>query len=118
MLQKLGCQTPCWDQARLSSLVNKQVRTCTCSPAFLLYLVVKHLVDLHHFRLFYTARVPQPMLLKTAVQIAVTVSVLAQTSLTIFYLTDDVNFWRKSSFREVAAHCSLLTAHCSLNTAL
>ena len=24
-LQKLGCQTPCWDQARLSSLVNKQV---------------------------------------------------------------------------------------------
>ena len=24
-VQKLGCQTPCWDQARLSSLVNKQV---------------------------------------------------------------------------------------------
>ena len=24
-LQKLGCQKPCWDQARLSSLVNKQV---------------------------------------------------------------------------------------------
>ena len=22
-LQKLGCQKPCWDQARLSSLVNK-----------------------------------------------------------------------------------------------
>ena len=25
-LQKLGCQKPCWYQARLSSLVNKQVR--------------------------------------------------------------------------------------------
>ena len=25
VLQKLGCQKPCWDQARLSSLVNKQV---------------------------------------------------------------------------------------------
>ena len=73
-------------------------------------------MDLHHFRLFYTARVPQPMLLKTAVQIAVTVSVLAQTSLTIFYLTDDVNFWRKSSFREVAAQCSLLTEYCTLVT--
>ena len=24
-LQKLGCQKACWDQARLSSLVNKQV---------------------------------------------------------------------------------------------
>ena len=24
-LQKVGCQKPCWDQARLSSLVNKQV---------------------------------------------------------------------------------------------
>ena len=24
-LQKLGCQKPCWDQARLSSLINKQV---------------------------------------------------------------------------------------------
>ena len=24
-LQELGCQKPCWDQARLSSLVNKQV---------------------------------------------------------------------------------------------
>ena len=24
-LQKLGCQKPYWDQARLSSLVNKQV---------------------------------------------------------------------------------------------
>ena len=24
-LQKLGCQKPCWDQTRLSSLVNKQV---------------------------------------------------------------------------------------------
>ena len=24
-LQKRGCQKPCWDQARLSSLVNKQV---------------------------------------------------------------------------------------------
>ena len=24
-LQKLGCQKPCWVQARLSSLVNKQV---------------------------------------------------------------------------------------------
>ena len=24
-LQKLGCQKPCWDQARLSSVVNKQV---------------------------------------------------------------------------------------------
>ena len=24
-LQKMGCQKPCWDQARLSSLVNKQV---------------------------------------------------------------------------------------------
>ena len=24
-LQKLACQKPCWDQARLSSLVNKQV---------------------------------------------------------------------------------------------
>ena len=24
-LQKLGCQKPCWDQVRLSSLVNKQV---------------------------------------------------------------------------------------------
>ena len=23
-LQKLACQKPCWDQARLSSLVNKQ----------------------------------------------------------------------------------------------
>ena len=31
-LQKLGCQKPCWDQARLSSLVNKQValRYTTC----------------------------------------------------------------------------------------
>ena len=27
-LKKLGCQTPCWDQARLSSLVNKQA-DCT-----------------------------------------------------------------------------------------
>ena len=81
--------------------------------------MVKHLVDLHHFRLFYMARVPQPMLLKTAVQIAVTVSVLAQAGLTIFYLTDDVNYWRKSSFRRylLTAHCSLLTVHCSLNTA-
>ena len=26
-MQKLGCQKPCWDQARLSSLVNKQVET-------------------------------------------------------------------------------------------
>ena len=25
VMQKLGCQKPCWDQARLSSLVNKQV---------------------------------------------------------------------------------------------
>ena len=24
-LHKLGCQKPCWDQTRLSSLVNKQV---------------------------------------------------------------------------------------------
>ena len=24
-LQKLGCQKPCWDQATLSSIVNKQV---------------------------------------------------------------------------------------------
>ena len=24
-LPKLGCQKPCWDQARLSSLVNKEV---------------------------------------------------------------------------------------------
>ena len=24
-LQKLGCQKPCWDQAKPSSLVNKQV---------------------------------------------------------------------------------------------
>ena len=23
-VQKLGCQKPCWDQARLSSLLNKQ----------------------------------------------------------------------------------------------
>ena len=26
-LQKQGCQKPCWDQARLSSLVNNQVVT-------------------------------------------------------------------------------------------
>ena len=26
-LQKLDCHKPCWDQARLSSLVNKQVDT-------------------------------------------------------------------------------------------
>ena len=85
--------------------------------------MVKHLVDLHNFRLFYTARVPQPMLLRTAVQIAVTVSVLAQTSLTILYLTDDINYWRKSAFRQVivtahyTAHCTLHTAHCTLHTA-
>ena len=30
-LQKLGCQKSCWDQARLSSLVNKQVgRAVVC----------------------------------------------------------------------------------------
>ena len=26
-MQELGCQKPCWDQARLSSLVNKQVES-------------------------------------------------------------------------------------------
>ena len=26
-LQKLGCQNSCWDQARLSSQVNKQIAT-------------------------------------------------------------------------------------------
>ena len=30
-LQNVGCQTPCWDQARLSSLVNKQV---VCNTIF------------------------------------------------------------------------------------
>ena len=28
-LQKLGCEKFCWDQTRLSSLVNKQVETGT-----------------------------------------------------------------------------------------
>ena len=27
--EKLGCQKPCWDLARLSSLVNKQVVHCS-----------------------------------------------------------------------------------------
>ena len=71
------------------------------SPAFLLYLVVKHLVDLHNFRLFYTAREPQPMLLRTAVQIAVSASVLAQASLTLVYVTTEINDWRESSYRQV-----------------
>ena len=32
-LQKLGCHKPSWDQARLSSLVNKQVgHTAHCTP--------------------------------------------------------------------------------------
>ena len=71
------------------------------SPAFLLYLVVKHLVDLHNFRLFYTAMEPQPTLLRTAVRIAVSASVLAQASLTLVYVTTEINDWRGSDYRQV-----------------
>ena len=31
-LQKLGIQKPCWDQATLSSLVNKQVEAAGADP--------------------------------------------------------------------------------------
>ena len=40
LLQKLGCQKPCWDQARLSSLVNKQVVTwCSSNTVLMVPLV-------------------------------------------------------------------------------
>ena len=38
-LQKMGCQKPCWDQARLSSLVNKPVGT------WLLLIICHALID-------------------------------------------------------------------------
>ena len=48
------------------------------SPAFLLYLVAMHLVDVQNLRLFYTAKEHQPVLLRTAVQMTVYLSLLSQ----------------------------------------
>ena len=66
------------------------------SPIFLLYLLIKHAVDIQNLRLFYTAREHQPMLLRTAVQVAMVCPVLAQVNIAIYHITNNVYLWSQS----------------------
>ena len=66
------------------------------SPIFLLYLLIKHVVDIQNLRLFYTAREHQPMLLRTAVQVAMVCPVLAQAQIAIYHITNDIYAWSQS----------------------
>ena len=66
------------------------------SPIFLLYLLIKHAVDIQNLRLFYTAREYQPMLLRTAVQVAMVCPVLAQVNIAMYHITNDVYSWSQS----------------------
>ena len=66
------------------------------SPIFLIYLLIKHSVDIQNLRLFYTAREHQPMLLRTAVQVAMVCPVLAQAQIAIYHITNDVYAWSQA----------------------
>ena len=67
------------------------------SPIFLLYLLIKHSVDIQNLRLFYTAREHQPMLLRTAVQVAMVSPVLAQVTIAMFHIAYDVYAWSQAN---------------------
>jgi len=60
------------------------ILTCFClicplvSPMFLLYLAIKHLVDLQNFRVCYYAKERQPMLIRTAAQLMIFCPLLCQ----------------------------------------
>ena len=102
--------TNCRDQDDNIGLANGYVSTLlllagTCvfylsfplvSPIFLLYLLIKHAVDIQNLRLFYTAREYQPMLLRTAVQVAMVCPVLAQVNIAMYHITNDVYSWSQS----------------------
>ena len=102
--------TNCRDQDDNIGLANGYVSTLlllagTCvfslsfplvSPIFLLYLLIKHAVDIQNLRLFYTAREHQPMLLRTAVQVAMVCPVLAQVNIAIYHITNNVYLWSQS----------------------
>ena len=57
----------------------------------------QHVVDIQNLRLFYTAREHQPMLLRTAVQVAMVCPVLAQAHIAIYHITNDVYSWSQST---------------------
>ena len=50
-MQNMSCQTPCWDQARLSSLVNKQVKLLLTSSVATLNTAAPPQFDHRHNRL-------------------------------------------------------------------
>ena len=57
-LHYLGCQKPCWNQARLSSLVNKQVDSAP-APAYALLIILLHPEIQLQFSPPYSAPLPQ-----------------------------------------------------------
>ena len=63
------------------------------SPIFACYMVCKCAIDTQNFRLFYTAREHQPMLLKTGVQVAMVCPLLGQATVAIYHIANDVNEW-------------------------
>ena len=63
------------------------------SPIFACYMACKCAIDTQNFRLFYTAREHQPMLLKTGVQVAMVCPLLGQATVAIYHIANDVNEW-------------------------
>ena len=63
------------------------------SPIFACYMACKCAIDTQNFRLFYTAREHQPMLLKTGVQVAMVCPLLGQATVAIYHMANDVNEW-------------------------
>ena len=72
------CQDYIW------SIVLFAILSCFClicplvTPAFLLYLGTTHLVDIQNFRICYSAKEEQPMLIRTAAQLMIFCPLLGQ----------------------------------------
>ena len=57
------------------------------SPVFLIYLIIKHLVDCWNLSRYYTALYDTPMLIKTSVQLIITSSLLPSFIIAIYHFS-------------------------------
>ena len=72
------CQDYIWCVVHFAILSCFSLICPLVAPAFLLYLVNKHLVDIQNFRICYSAREEQPMLIRTAAQLLIFCPLLGQ----------------------------------------
>ena len=78
------------------------------SPAFLLYIIVKHLVDLQNMRVCYSAKVPDPLLIRTAAQLVIFCPLLGQVTTTVYHLTHQKRGEKQQEMGLVAGSLLLL----------